>query len=252
MGRRVHPRRTSRRLRRKQRNDVPRHDSGAPGSVWFQDIVHRCLKTSFTVMCCVQEPDYRVLSCARRSPRIGRRRRLRCHLPVGPHPRPALPDRRVERNRTPLPKTPHQPHPHSPRRTGADPAPASRAASRRPRRRPAHHRFPSEHTVGFTTVGRHDLANPPPTRTHHPATQEAAPLVLPTVRNRPAQRVLAGRLHPLEAFHRSKTGDPHLLRRPLPLRPFHHRPPSGDRTHRADRFPPKRRRIRATSLHTDR
>ena len=57
-----------------------------------------------------------------------------------------------------------------------------------------------------------------------PPTAQAAQALLHPVPGRPAQRMLAGRLHPLDAGRRHRRRDPALARRPLPVPAVRHRP----------------------------
>ena len=83
------------------------------------------------------------------------------------------------------------------------------------------------------TIARH--LHPP--RTRHSRTEEATQVLLHPLRRRPAQPVLAVRLHPLPPRPMATDDrDPVLARRPLPLRPLGHRPPPGHRPDRARHF----------------
>ncbi len=65
-------------------------------------------------------------------------------------------------------------------------------------------------------VGGHDLAGAVPAGLCHPAAPQAAQELVAAVPGRAAQRVLAGRHHPLGARRRQRRGDPQRHRRPLP------------------------------------
>ncbi len=70
-----------------------------------------------------------------------------------------------------------------------------------------------------------------------PEPRKRPTLLLPALRSRPAQRVLAVRLHPLATGRRHRHRDPQLARRPLPLPARLHRPPPGHRRHRRQELP---------------
>ena len=72
----------------------------------------------------------------------------------------------------------------------------------------------------------------------------SAPLLLPALRGRPAQRDLADRLHPRPPRRRHGHGGPDLHRRPLPLRPDLHRPARRHHTPGHRRVPASRCRPR--------
>ena len=97
------------------------------------------------------------------------------------------------------------------------------------------------HHHGTEPVAGHHQPDPGPRRHGDPGPVEAAEVVLHPVRSRPAERVLAVRLHPLPAHPPRRpprapdAGDHQLARRPLPLRPARHRPRPGHRTDRACR-----------------
>ena len=67
-------------------------------------------------------------------------------------------------------------------------------------------------------VGGHDLAGAVPTGLRHPPAPQAAQELLAALPGRAAQRVLAGRHHPLGARRWHRRGDPQRHRRPLPPR----------------------------------
>ena len=101
--------------------------------------------------------------------------------------------------------------------------------------------------------------------TIHRILSRQANLVVPSPKKRPRSsyirfaaeqpnEYLAGRLHPLPA-HRSAAdaiGDPHLARRPLPLRPVGHRSPPVTGLIVVDHLPPSHRQARHPGLHLDR
>ena len=111
-----------------------------------------------------------------------------------------------------------------------------------------------EHHHGRTVSRAHHRRAPGHRRTGHPRTEEEAEVLLHPLPSRPAQRVLAGRLHPLPAHPprgptRRRHRDPVLARRPLPLRPVRTRPPPSDRTNRARRVPQRHCHPRDPGLH---
>ena len=71
-------------------------------------------------------------------------------------------------------------------------------------------------------------------------TEEEAEVVLHPLPSRATQRDLAVRLHPLPPRRRHRHRDPHLARRPLPLRPVGHRPPTRHRPDRRHHLPQQR------------
>ncbi len=77
-------------------------------------------------------------------------------------------------------------------------------------------------------------------------------VVLHPLPSRPAQRDLAGRLHPLPPRRPQRRRDPLLARRPLPLRHLGHRPPPRHRPHRRRHVHQRPRRPRHPGLDTDR
>ena len=105
------------------------------------------------------------------------------------------------------------------------------------------HRPPSTSTIR-RILHAAGLVTPEPT--------QATPLLLPPLRGRPAQRVLAVRLHPLAPGRRHRRRDPQLARRPLPLPARLHRPHPGHRRHRRQHLPHRRRRARLPRLDADR
>ena len=58
----------------------------------------------------------------------------------------------------------------------------------------------------------HDQTDPAQRRADHPRTPQEATVLLPTLRSRTAQRMLAIRLHPLAPGRRHRHGDPQLAR----------------------------------------
>jgi hypothetical protein len=101
----------------------------------------------------------------------------------------------------------------------ADHPAAETAVRARPRRRARHHRLAPGPAPPARRVASDDQPLPHCPRPGHPAAQETAPLVLGPLPGSPCQPNLAGRLHPLPARRRHRRRDPHLARRPLPLRP---------------------------------
>ena len=75
---------------------------------------------------------------------------------------------------------------------------------------------------------------------------------LPPVRRRPPQRVLAGRLRPLAAGHRSRRRGPALDRRPLPLPAVSHRPRPRHRHRRRGHLPHRLPTARNHAIHAHR
>ena len=147
-----------------------------------------------------------------------------------------------------------------PRRAATAPQPSScsRAAqaARRagPRRRRRHHRLAPRppprprpcrgpRSTGSST--RHAEIVPDPV--------QAAPLVLHRLRGRPAQRVLAVRLHPPPPAPAARMArDHHLARRPLPLRAERDRPPADHRRDRGRHLRRRRCSARVPGLDPDR
>ena len=85
-----------------------------------------------------------------------------------------------------------------------------------------------------------------------PQPRKRPPPHLHPVRGRPAERVLAVRLHPLAPGRRHRRRDPDLARRPLPLRHQLHRPCPGHRRHRRGHLPDRDRQPRRARIHVDR
>ena len=108
---------------------------------------------------------------------------------------PAIEDEIVQ-----MRKTPHRGRPRrrAPDHPGAPAAPPSRTSPRR------------------GAIGVDDLAGPGPPRVRRPPAPEATQELLETVPSGPAQRVLAGRHHPLGARRWHRRRDPQRHRRPLP------------------------------------
>ena len=109
---------------------------------------------------------------------------------------------------------------------------------------------PNDHdlTVSRATMYRTlRRARPDQTRT-----EETSTLVLHPLPSRPAQRDVAGRLHPLAARRRQRRRDPLLDRRPLPLRHLGHRPPPRHRPHRRRHVHQRPGRPRHPRIHVDR
>jgi hypothetical protein len=85
---------------------------------------------------------------------------------------------------------------------GADHPAAQGAGRAGPGRRAAHHRLAPGPPSSGHGVGGHRQPLPHPGRAGHPATREAADVVLLALPGRPAERVLAVGLHPLPAGRR--------------------------------------------------
>ena len=119
-------------------------------------------------------------------------------------------------------------------------------------RRPGNHRLAPRARKPPPPLDLDDPTDPPHSRADHPRTQKATPVLLPTLRSRPAQRVLAVRLHPLAPGRRHRHRDPQLARRPLPLPDLLHRPHPGHRRRRREHLHRSRQRTRPPSLDTDR
>ena len=134
---------------------------------------------------------------------------------------------------------------------GADRAAAQGPGRAGPGRRAAHHRLAPGAPSPDPGLGGDRQPLPGPRRTGHPRPREAAEVVLPAVRRRAAQRVLAVRLHPLPARRRRGHRDPDLARRPLPLRSLAHRPRPGHRPGGPGRVPRRGRRSRSPGLDLD-
>jgi hypothetical protein len=126
----------------------------------------------------------------------------------------------------------------------ADHPAAETAVRARPRRRARHHRLAPGPAPPARRVASDDQPLPHCPRPGHPAAQETAPLVLGPLPGSPCQPNLAGRLHPLPARRRHRRRDPHLARRPLPLRPAPVRLAPRHRTDRPRHLPRRGRRPR--------
>ncbi len=176
---------------------------------------------------------------------------LRSQQGLGQQARRALPHRGAGGVRATIaaPQVLTDSHPAAHRRTHRRPAPPPRRAGSR--RRPRHHRlapWPTRHE----DLTRHDRPYAYRRRPGHPAAAQAAPQLIRPLRRRAAERHLAGRLHPLPPRRRHRRRDPHLARRPLPLRPAHRRPPAHHRPDSAHRLPHHSRRPRRARQHPDR
>ncbi len=115
-----------------------------------------------------------------------------------------------------------------------------------PGRRPAHHLLAPGTPPPDPGLARHHQPLPVPGRPGHPRAAQTAEVLLPAVRRRAAQRVLAVRLHPLPARRRSGQRGPDLAGRPLPVRPVGDGTPPRDRAHRPRRVPRRHHRARNT------
>ena len=100
--------------------------------------------------------------------------------------------------------------------------------------------------------GDDDLADPDPCRRDHPRAAQATQALVDPIRGRPAERVLAGRLHPRQARHRPRRRSAALGRRPLPLPDLRHRPRPRHRTHRRGHLPRRLHGPRHPAIHVDR
>ena len=94
--------------------------------------------------------------------------------------------------------------------------------------------------------------NPAPPRADHPATTQTPTKLLPPIRSRPTQRMLAVRLHPLAAGRRHRHRDPQLARRPLPIPAGLHRLPPSQRARRRRQLHRHRQHLWPASIHPHR
>ena len=169
------------------------------------------------------------------------------------------PLRRRRRGRVPASLTPPQDQPDRDRTSHrhADHRTPLQAHHRGPGRRARHHRLAPPPPPRHHRVGVHRQPLPDPRRAGHPNAEEATQVVLPPVRRQPAQRDLAGRLHPLPAHPtqrhaRRRRRGPDLAGRPQPLRPGRDRPPARDRPDRARPLPGRSGPLRCPGLDVDR
>ena len=128
----------------------------------------------------------------------------------------------------------------------------ARAGRRRLRRRPPLDRRDPGRRDGRPAGRDDDLADPDPRRGDHPRAAQAAQALVDPVRGRPAERVLAGRLHPRHPRHRPRRRGPALGRRPLPVPDLRDRPRPRHRPHRRRRLPRRLRDPRHPAIHVDR
>ena len=160
-----------------------------------------------------------------------RRGRVRDQPPASAAAARPLPGRRARGPRAAIPSTTHQPGrtPDAVR----DRIVALRPSSPPGASTPARSRSPG--TSDARATGPVDLdhpAHPPRRRPGRPRAPQAPAQLVDPVRGRPAQRVLAVRLHPLAPGRRHRGRDPQLARRPLPLPARLHRLPAGHRRRR--------------------
>jgi hypothetical protein len=131
-----------------------------------------------------KEPDHRDQCCCRGPNKSRGRPLLGRLLPMSPHPRHPLPERRLGSDRTPLETTTDQPHQNLTRGRGAGSQAAPNPAQRRARRRPPHHRRAPETRTRDKPGGLNNPEDPLPPRTCDPRPEKTTPLLLPPLPGR--------------------------------------------------------------------
>jgi leucine-zipper of insertion element IS481 len=153
------------------------------------------------------------------------------------------------------PKTP--PGAISPRHSGTDHQAAQGTGRAGPGRRAAHDLLAPAAPSPDRRVAGDSQPAPRPPGISYPGPEETSPVVVPAVRGRAAERVLAVRLHPLPAEQarrqsRRRYRDHLLAGRSFPVRASPGRPRPGHRAHRARLVPRRLRPVRRPGLHLDR
>jgi hypothetical protein len=141
--------------------------------------------------------------------------------------------------------------------TGAGAGAAQAAHRGGPGCRCGHDRVAPAAPPRHRAVTGHDPPDPDPGRRGDTGPGQAAARVVPAVRRRAAERVLAVRLHPLPSEPPRRRswggcGGHQLARRPLPLRAVGHRPCPHHRDDRDHQLPRNRCPVRDPGLDADR